>query len=233
MNIKLNSRLKKIADLIPEGSIVADIGTDHGLIPIYLIENKISPKVIAGDIHKRPLKIAKENIEYYKLIDKIELRLGNGLEILKPGEVDTVIIAGVGGRLITKILDKDKNITNSIENFILQPMRGQREVRKYLLNNNFTIQKDVLVKENQRIYEIIVAKRGKQEITDKIYYEIGLFLKSNPRDVAIEFITEKINIKKTIIKNIKNQSEKNALKKYKKSITKLEKLQEVLKWLQE
>src|SRR5699024_2997163 len=132
-NMRLSNRLKTIGKLVPQNSIVADIGTDHGYIPAYLIKNKISKKVIGTDISKESLdKIIQyvKNLNYENYIDS---RLGNGLEVIKPYEVDTVIIAGMGGVLISDILDKDKEVTDSISNFILQPMIGAEELRKYLI----------------------------------------------------------------------------------------------------
>lgn len=233
MEMKLAPRLKKIADLVLKNSRVADIGTDHGYIPIYLLQNQITSHIIASDVNEGPLRIAKKNIISYGFTKEIEIRLGSGLQVLKVGEVDTVIIAGMGGMLIAELLEADIRITKSIETFILQPMQAQKELRKYLLSSGFKIYQDILVKEDFRIYEIIVAKKGSQTVMDDIYYEIGLFLKSNPKDIAIEFISGKIKNEEEIIGYVKHQDSINALERYRKSKKKLEMLREVLQWLQE
>ena len=162
---KLTARLQKIADQVTIGYRVADIGTDHGYIPIYLLKNKISPFVIAGDINKKPLKRAEDNIKNHNLSCSIEVRLGSGLSILKLNEVDTAIIAGMGGLLISELLENSKEIAQNLKALILQPMQAQPELRKYLANNGFIIEKDILVKEDRHIYEIIVAKSGEQKVT--------------------------------------------------------------------
>ena len=99
--MKLSHRLETIASFVPKGSIVADIGTDHGYIPIWLLQQKIAVKAIAMDIGEGPLKRAREHIVLYGLEDLIETRLSNGLSGLYPKEADTVVIAGMGGELIS------------------------------------------------------------------------------------------------------------------------------------
>lgn len=232
LSIKLTARLQKIADQVSAGNSVADIGTDHGYIPIYLLKNKISPFVIAGDINEKPLKRAENNIKSHNLSHNIETRLGSGLSILKPKEVNTVIIAGMGGLLITELLEDSKAIVEKLNTLILQPMQAQSELRKYLINNGFTIEKDILVKEDHHIYEIIVAGLGKQEVVDPIYYEVGFHIKSNPKSLAMEFISGKIRSTKMVIENISNNALESSTKKLKEMNNKLKKLEEVKLCLQ-
>lgn len=231
MQLKLTPRLKKITQLIKQDSRVADIGTDHGYIPIYLLENKIAAYVIASDVNEGPLETAKKNIEAYGYANQAELRLGSGLETLQSGEVDTVIIAGMGGILITELLQVVPQVTKEIETFILQPMQAQQELRRYLVNNGFAITQDLLVKEDTRIYEIIVVQKGEQVIEDEIYYEIGFHLKSNPKALAEEFLLGKINAQKEIIASVKGQNSPAAMEKHQECIEKVTKLKEVLEWV--
>ncbi|NMA85718.1 MAG: SAM-dependent methyltransferase, partial [Tissierellia bacterium] len=156
--MNLSNRLKKIADFVPNNSIVADIGCDHGYIPIYLIKNNISKKVIAVDISENSIEKTIENVKNNNLEEDIEIRIGDGLDKILPFEIDTVIIAGMGGLLIRDILDKDKVKTNTISNFILQPNIASKELREYLYENNFEIIDEELVKEGDKFYEIIYAK---------------------------------------------------------------------------
>lgn len=229
---KLTPRLQKIADQVIIGHRVADIGTDHGYIPIYLTKNEISPLVIAGDINKKPLERAEDNIKNHNLSHSIYTRLGNGLSILKPCEVDTAIIAGMGGLLISKLLEDSKEIAQSLKTLVLQPMQARPELRKYLVNNGFTIEKDILVKENCHIYEIIVARPGEQEVRDPIFYDIGLYIYDNPKLLATEFINKKIKTIKKIRREISEKSSKSSIGILKNMDKKLERLKEVLLCLQ-
>lgn len=233
MGIKLTARLEKIAGQVPIGDRVADIGTDHGYIPIYLLKNKISPLVIAGDINKKPLQSARDNIAANNLGTKIETRLGNGLAVLRPGEVDTIIIAGMGGLQISQLLDNSREIVENIKTLIVQPMQAQTELRKYLVAKDFTIKEDLLVKEGRHIYEIIVAKPGRQEVTDEIYYEIGFHLARNPRALAQEFINRKIRTTRKIIENIRERSTGLREERLEELKNRLKRLEEVLLCLQE
>ncbi|MBQ7985674.1 MAG: SAM-dependent methyltransferase [Clostridia bacterium] len=136
------------------GKSCADIGTDHAYVPIKLWERGI--KVIATDIMPGPLKIAAENVK--KQGADIELRLGGGLSPIKKGEVDTVIIAGMGGEMIEKILSDDADKTDGVT-FILQPMNRQYELRKFLLENGFYIMEEDLAQEGFKVYNLIVATK--------------------------------------------------------------------------
>lgn len=196
--MKLSKRLQKIADLVAVGSIVADIGTDHGYIPAYLIESGKCKKVIGSDISKGSLDKIIQYVKQLNLENKIDTRLGNGLEVLKPKEVDTVIIAGMGGILMKEILEKDLEITNSITNFILQPMIAAKELREYLIQNDFMIKDEELVKEENIFYEIIYAIKGENKIEDQVAYEISPLLIEKNHPLLEEYIDHKINIAKSI-----------------------------------
>lgn len=208
--MKLSERLIAIANFVPNNSIVADIGTDHGYIPAYLIENKISKKVIGTDISKGSLDKIIEYIKELRFEDKIDTRLGDGLEVIKPYEVDTVIIAGMGGLLIRDILENHRKVSDSIIDFILQPMVAQKEVREYLIENNFEIIGEELVKEENKYYEIIHARKGKSLIEKEVYYEISPILIQNKHPLLKEFVDNKIATANKILKEIEGlQTEKS------------------------
>lgn len=228
--MKLTPRLKVIADKVNKGNIVADIGTDHGYIPIYLIENKISPKVIAADINEGPLENAKKQILLYGYGDKIETRLGNGLDVISAGEVDTIIIAGMGGLLIRDILTNNFMAAQSANTLILQPMVAQSDLRIWLKNNNFTIIDEQLAKEGHKYYEIIVTTKG-QSVADDKYYDIGPKLIEKKDPLLEEYLNKQINIQYSILNDIKGQSSDHAKEKSIECKEKIIKLEEVLKCL--
>lgn len=171
----ITPRLKCIAEHT-NGKIVADIGTDHAYIPIYLIENNLAEHVIASDIKKGPIDIAKSNVEKHNLTDKIETRLGGGLSVLKAGEIDTIIIAGMGGQLISEIINTDKEIAKKCS-LVIQPMNAQYELRKYLIENNFKIVNEDIAVEGFKVYNIMNIQSGNQEkFQNDIEYHIPKYL---------------------------------------------------------
>ncbi len=191
--MKLTDRLLKIASLVSDGKKIADIGTDHGYIPVYLLKEGKVPFAVLADVNKGPLDNAHKEVIQNNLLDKVDLRLGSGIEILEIGEVEEVIIAGMGGILISELLEAKKEVAHNVEKLILQPMQAQEELRYYLLNNGYEILEEVLVREDFRIYEIIVAKyTGKNTIIeDEIYYEVGIKLLENKDSLFNDFIEKR------------------------------------------
>ena len=159
----ITPRLKMITEHIYTKS-VADIGTDHAYVPIYLIQNSISDKAVAADIKKGPLEIARSNIEKYGLSDKISLRLGAGLSPIGINEFETCIIAGMGGETIAQILADDAWALDGAHLLLLQAMTAQPYLRQYLAAHGGVIQKESLCREGQRIYTVMtVVGGGKRE----------------------------------------------------------------------
>lgn len=227
--MRLSSRLNEIARLVPQNSITGDIGTDHGYIPVYLIQNNISKYVIATDISQGSLNKAIEYVKIANLENKIETRLGNGLEIFKPFEIDTVIIAGMGGLLIKEILEKNKGLTDSITNFIFQPMVASGELREYLICNNFKIVKESLAKEGNKFYEIIYAKKGLDYVDKDIYFDIGKSLFTDKHSLVEEFIQNKIQSASNIRKNLDGTSSEKGMTRYVELTEKIKEYKEVLR----
>lgn len=159
--IKLSQRLQAIADLVPQGARVADIGTDHGFLPCYLAQNGQAEQVIACDINAQPLALAQKNITDYSVSDKVSTRLGNGLQVITPGEVDVVTIAGMGGSLMLEILDAAPQVVDRLKRVILQPNVGAEAVRIWTEKNRWHIVREDLVRENDRFSVIIAIEPGR------------------------------------------------------------------------
>ena len=157
----LTPRLKLIADLIT-GKTAADIGTDHAFIPIELVKSGRCETVIASDVNAGPAEIAKNNIKAEGL--EIEVRVGNGLSVLKPGETDDIIIAGMGGKLICEILAFNPEVAKK-SRLILQPMNGQYELRSFLLKEGYVISHEDLALEGFKVYNVIVCDMGKENLS--------------------------------------------------------------------
>ncbi len=230
--MKLSARLQAIADFVPKDSIVGDIGTDHGYVPIYLIENNISKKVIATDISANSLNKAIENISLNKYEDKIDSRLGNGLDTIKEFEIDTVIIAGMGGILIKEILDKNWLKRDSIVNLILQPNVATNELREYLITNNFEIIDEKLVKDGKKFYEILVVKKGLSHLKEDSFYQIGDRLIENNDPILSDFINYRVNLNNNIISELLKEETENSKKRLEFLMDENKKYQEVLKLIE-
>lgn len=226
--MKLSPRLQAIADYVPKGSVVADIGTDHGYIPVFLIRNRVASKIIATDINVGPLKNAISYIDKNNYGDFIDTRLGNGLKCLSPNEVDTIIIAGMGGLLIIDILEDSKDITETADYFILQPMVASEELRKYLYSNKYTIIDEKLAKEGSKFYEIMLVTHGEENIEKDIYYEIGKKLVENKDKHLKEFIENKITKTERVLINLRDSETEEGKLKYEYLTSKLSDYKEVL-----
>ena len=186
--MKLSKRLQTIADFVKKGAVVADIGTDHAHIPIYLIKNNIISKAYACDINAGPLEKAKENINYYG-VKNIELRLSNGLEKLKTDEADTVIIAGMGGELIIDILDRGQGFFDKKNTFILSPHTKIEEVRNYLLRKGLKILKEDMCIDEGKFYTVMEAVyMGKTFSYTKGELLFGKYLIDNKNPVLFEYL---------------------------------------------
>lgn len=223
----LSKRLKAIVNFVKRGSSVCDIGTDHGYIPVYLVKKGISDMVIGTDISRGSLNKIINLIKREKLEKYIDARLGDGLDILKDHEVDTLIIAGMGGVLISEILEDGKDI-EGIEHFILQPMVGSKELRKYLEKNHFKIIDEDLVFEEGKYYEIISAIKGEQNVEKEIYYEISKKLIEKKHPILKEFVEYKKSKAKAILGKIRRIDTDRTKDKYNEIRTLLDDYQEVL-----
>ena len=173
--MKINSRLKKIGDLVEANSFCLDVGCDHALLDIYLVTRNKDIRAVASDIKEGPLEQAKNNIKRERLEDKIEVCLGSGLTTFKKG-IDTVIISGMGGRNIIGICKESPKVLKQIKTMIISPNNYQEDVKKYLTKNGFYIENEEFVKDKKFIYQIIIFKRGKKKYTKKEYFFGPIFL---------------------------------------------------------
>lgn len=190
--IKINNRLKLIGDLVDKNDNVLDIGCDHGLLEIYLLKKKI--KVVGTDNKKGPLDICKSNLKKEKV--KCELRLGDGLDTYS--DEDTVIISGMGGINIIKILQKDVNKSKKVDKYILSPNNYIKDVRIYLNKLGYYIEDEKLIKDKY-IYTVIVFKKGKKRYNKKEYY-FGPILLKNKNKLFNEYYKKDLNSKEIILK---------------------------------
>lgn len=169
----LPKRLAALAAFIPHGSIAADIGTDHAYLPIFLVKRGICRFVIATDLREGPYRSAEHKIKEHALEGCIGLRLGDGLKPLKPGEVEVLVLSGMGGNTIKGILAGSPETLTGIKKLVMQPMTDAGDLRVWLAANGWKIADEELVEDDGRIYVIIAAEPGREVTYDPVYLELG------------------------------------------------------------
>lgn len=186
--LELPPRLRLIAGWVPEGAYLADVGTDHAYLPTWLrLQGKIRGAV-ASDLRSGPLERAKVTGSLYGT-DNIEYRLCNGLAGIRPSEVDTVTIAGMGGETILSILKAAPWTADGQHTLLLQPQSHEEMVRQYLVENGFAITREALIRDRGTLYTVMEAKAGKMELSlSQVWGGVGLA--HDP--LADRYIVEKI-----------------------------------------
>ena len=209
--MELSKRLKRIAEHVDKCESVADIGTDHGYIPIYLVKEGICEKAIASDINKGPIEKAKVNVAFEGVSNKVKCLLGPGLNPLKVGEVNGVILAGMGGNLTRDILLADMDKVKKYDFIILQPAQNPEVLREFLYKNDYEIIDEDLIKDEGRFYELFKVKYNENSeklvFEDELEYEVSPLLREKGHPLFKEFIEEKINRCETILSFIKEDTE--------------------------
>ncbi|MFZ0370368.1 MAG: tRNA (adenine(22)-N(1))-methyltransferase TrmK [Halobacillus sp.] len=164
MNVhQLSKRLANVAEYLPKGSLFADIGSDHAYLPCYVCLNDPSAQAIAGEVNQGPYTSAWKEVKDHGLEGRIDVRLGNGLQVLKSNEVCQIVIAGMGGPLIRDILENGKEKLSETERIIAQPNIDARSVRKWFFQNGYDLTDEIILEENGHIYEILVGDKGKPD----------------------------------------------------------------------
>lgn len=214
--MELSKRLQTVAMAVTPGNRIADVGTDHGYIPIYLVKKGVCPKAYAMDVNKGPLARAAEHIKQEMLSDRIETRLSDGLLKLSPEEADTIIIAGMGGELICRILREASQFLSAGRELILQPQSEWFKVRSLLHDYGYHIEKEWFLKEDGKYYVVIkalpAADGQPEHYPDAFSYTYGACLLRERNPVLLTYLQKEMDKKKTILEQmtgIKNQSQKN------------------------
>ena len=163
--MELSKRLQAVADLVTAHYKLADIGTDHAYIPIYLTQQKKITEAVALDVNEGPLQRAEEHICENGLEAEIETRLSNGFQALQPGEVQSAVIAGMGGGLVIRILTEGAEVVRKLEECILQPQSEIEKVRAFLLEKGYEFLEEDMVCEDGKYYPMMRAVKTEQDET--------------------------------------------------------------------
>jgi len=188
--VKLSERLNEVASLVTPGLRVSDVGCDHGYLSIYLMQNNIATSVIASDVRTGPLSKAAENINAYDMNDVIDLRLSDGLSMIDAGEVDSIVMSGMGGNLMMDILSRGVDVTDKARELILQPQSEIAGLRHYLKDNGFVIISESMVFEDYKYYPMMKAVHGEMNWDREVYFAYGKILLREENPVLHQFLLQ-------------------------------------------
>lgn len=211
--MQLSLRLSAIADMVTTGNRLVDVGCDHGYLPVYLIQQKKIPSAIAMDVRKGPLSRAKEHIRQYGLEEYIQTRLSDGLKNLKAGEGDTLVIAGMGGPLMERILTDGQSVRDSFSEMILQPQSDIPHFRRFIQSQGFQIVEEKMVEEEGKFYPMMRVVRTCPEgdgnenlVSEAAPYTLeeafGKFLLKEHNPVLYRYLLREERIRADILKQL-------------------------------
>ena len=210
--VQLSKRLLAATGMVTKGNIVADVGCDHAYTSIYLCQAGIAPKVIAMDVNKGPLVGAKAHVEEAGLSENIDIRLSDGLQRLIPGEADTVLLCGMGGLLMIKILSDYPEATASLKELILQPQSEVGEVRMFLHKQGYEITEEHMLKEDGKFYVMMRAVKSEvpQDYETECDYVYGKLLLEEKNPVLLEYLDREHRLRADVLKALSGQDTENA-----------------------
>ncbi len=208
--LELSPRLQLLADWVRPGTVLADVGTDHGYLPVWLVENDRIPFAIASDLRPGPLSRGRETAAVYGVSDRVDFRLCDGLAGIAPTEADTIVIAGMGGETIASILSSAPWTADGTHTLLLQPMTRSEELRRYLLMNGYAIRREQLVEDRGMLYPVMEATAGKMKLSSGQIYA-GTMLPTDP--LGDRYLIEKIIRLQTAVTGLKRSSVKADLQK--------------------
>ena len=226
--MQLSQRLSSVAAMVTAGNCLADVGTDHGYVPIYLYERNIIPHAIAMDVNKGPLERAALHIAESGMKDAIETRLSDGLTALKIGEADSIVIAGMGGPLMIRILSAYPEVTDSAKELILQPQSEIAEVRIWLYEQGYEIIEEHMVYEDGKYYPMFKAvKNSEARKLSFLEYKFGNLEVLAEKDVLKEFVLRELSNKRSILQKLSEEATEKSRERAEEIKKMIEELEEM------
>ena len=213
--IRISDRLRIVAHMCDKGAVVADIGTDHGYLPIYLVQEGIAPSAIAMDLRKGPLEKAKKHICDNCLEDRIQTRLSDGLEKLSKNEADIITICGMGGRLIADIVTKGKDVITQNTILVVSPQSEVGEFRHFLVSQGFEIEDEQMLKEDGKYYFIIKCRKPEESVCSEFsetQYQYGWKLLDSKDKTLYEYLIKEKETNEGISNSIKKDESNPTVK---------------------
>lgn len=211
--MKLSNRLEMVVSFVMPGNSAADVGTDHGHVPVELVRRGIVTHAIAMDVRKGPLSKAEENIQAAGMKESVEIRLSDGVNKLNPGEAESVIIAGMGGELVIHILEEGHHMWDTVKQWVLSPHSEIHKVREWLENHGFRIVKEDMVFEEGKFYTVLDARRGstggvlRSAGEQEKFFRYGEYLRETKNPVFMDFLKDEETRLERLQSGLKKQAE--------------------------
>ncbi len=222
--IELSKRMQSVADMIQPCDAVGDIGCDHAFVSIYLVEQHRAKRVIASDVRRGPITIAKRNIEAMNLADQIEIRMGDGLDTIVPGEVNAIVLAGMGGMLMIDILERGEEVVARCDQLVLQPQSDIEKVRRYLAEKGYHLADEQMLVDAGKYYNLLDVqisdvsrpdKLSRSEFADDWCYMFGGILLYKKDPVLRSWLVKQRNTTAGLIDSLNGKNTENAVKRLK------------------
>lgn len=225
--ININDRLTATLSFVEKCTCIADIGSDHGYSSIYMIKNGIAQNVIATDISVPSLAKTEKLVLDHGLTNRISCRVGDGLKVIKPGEADAVLIAGMGAELISEIISSSADVARLLKFMVLQPMNSAEPLRRHLSEHGYDIIEEGITFDNGKFYQILKCRYGTRKDLMNEEYEIGTFVYKNKIPLCKEFVEYKIRKYEQILSYIGNNDD---VKRQDLTVL-LDRCRKVLRWI--
>ena len=224
----VSKRLNRLAMMVTEGNRLADVGTDHGYVPILLFRQKRIPSAIAMDVNPGPLLRAEQHIQEYGVQNYIETRLSDGLAALASGEADTVLIAGMGGALTVRILTEGQKVLDSVRELVLQPQSEIGDVRKWLAAHGYRIICEDIVLDEGKYYPMMKAIHGEDTVYSDEEYQFGRLRLQHSLDTLMDYLKRNLTVQRQIQQELPLKEEPRIQKRRLETEQEIKRLEKVL-----
>lgn len=230
--MELSDRLKLIAGYVKKCDFLADIGTDHAYIPVYLLQKGIIKRAVGSDISRGSVEKARKNAQRYGMTEFIDLRCGDGLEAIRDDEQpDCIVIAGMGGMLAIEVMKKKLSVLKGAERIILQPQRDIDRVRYFMHENGFKIVDEAMIIEDKKFYNVIVCEKGKDSKYGKYDYWFGKKLIERKNPALKEYISCELHKMNIVFASLEGKNKEHIVERKKQIEERYKGFKEVLLWL--
>jgi tRNA (adenine22-N1)-methyltransferase len=225
--LNISERLERIASYVPHGVKMADIGSDHAYLPLYLAERGQIASAVAGEVNQGPFRGAERNVRARGYADRISVRKGDGLAVIAPMEVDVITIAGMGGGTIKEILAAGEAKLAGVSRMVLSPQGDGDTLRRWLFAHGWKLVDEDMLIEDDKIYEIVVVERGEMHIEDPLQLEFGPILLEKKHPLIADRVDYELSKITRALKGVEHAKGESGEQRRQELLTRQEQLEEV------